>query len=364
MERKAQMARKKVVTTEEIDEKDIQEQQLTEPEPLTRDESELVDYLETLGTTASFIKIYKIVDGQHQYCATCEPSTLTEDTIRKEFGGGRFRLLPMVNGKAGLMGAKNISIYQRPDLLGNSAANAGFNGTFNAGSNVSGNGGELIALREQINRQHEMILTILQKNETKQPDMLEMIRVMKELQPPEQKPPDITGLLAPIMGLFEKSMELAQNASAGEDSKMGWFKIISQSIEKLPGMLSMMIPKKNGVERMETVAPEVAAQQMLTQGIAWLKKKALAGKDADLQVEVIADNLEDPNYRNLAVLILNQPFESFGQIDPEIMQEPLKSWFRQVYDGLKEVVANEHTNALAGESGSAADAPEDEGTNN
>ena len=218
-------------------------------------------------------------------------------------------------------------------------------------------------LQEQINRQHEMMLQILQAGKSDQPNMLDLMRVMKELQPPEQKPPDITGLLAPIMGLFEKSMELAQNATAGEDSKMGWFKIISQSIEKLPGMLSMMLPKKNGDQPMQTIAPEIAAQQMLTQGIAWLKKKALAGKDPDLQVEVIADNLENPEYRNLAVMILNQPFESFGQIDAEIMQEPLRTWFKQVYDGLKEAVGNEqHTNALARESGSAADPAADEGT--
>jgi hypothetical protein len=35
-------------------------------------------------------------------------------------------------------------------------------------------------------------------------------------------------------------------------------------------------------------------------------------------------------------ILLNRPFESFGAVDPEIMQEPLKGWFLALYTRLKQ----------------------------
>lgn len=103
---------------------------------------------------------------------------------------------------------------------------------------------------------------------------------------------------------------------------------------------------------------------MLVSAIQWLKKKALAGKDPELQVDFIIDNFDDPTSRALAATMLNQPFDEIGKLDPEIMQEPLRSWFQRVYDLLREAVKNADTTIDAGKSGIIPDSAGDETPDN
>jgi hypothetical protein len=336
------MAKKVVTTREELDENDKPiDIQVEQP---SAEESELMDYISSLGTSANLIKIHKIVEGRKAWCGDAEPGSVSEASILKKFGGGQYYLTAFMNGRFVVGGSRRLDIFEPPESL-------------KAASNYQPSDGQsspqILLLQEQINRQQDMILRMIEKNGSQQPNMLEMMRAMAEMQG-NNKQPDISALLTPVLDLFGKSMELAKDSVAGSDSKMEWYKIISDAVTKLPAVLASLAPrmmKGASMPDATELTPEQAAQEMLKQGISWLKAKAIAGKDAELQVELILDNLDDPRFKNLALLLMNQPFESFGAVDPEIMKEPLRTWFKQVYDGLKEAIADENSSAVAGAGG-------------
>ena len=90
-------------------------------------------------------------------------------------------------------------------------------------------------------------------------------------------------------------------------------------------------------ENQPVLTQEQAEKQLLGQAIARLKQEAVAGLDPELCVAWISSHQEDVGYRNMAVILLNRQFESLFSVDPDLEKEPLRSWFKKVYDELRKV---------------------------
>ena len=105
------MPRKKVVTTTTEDQ-EIGQEETQQTINISPEESELLDYLEALGSSANLVKIYKVVEGRRAYCGQTEPGSITEDHILKKWGGGRYYLLALMNGKYVPGGTRALDLYK------------------------------------------------------------------------------------------------------------------------------------------------------------------------------------------------------------------------------------------------------------
>lgn len=351
---------KKVITTqrteETIDPNQVQNQDedLETAEPvLSQAEKELLEFFETVGGSANMIRIYKMVSGEAQFCGSAEPSVVSPEYILANYGGGKFRLTAFMNGKFISGGTKYLTIYQPPVDPLKSLPSA---------VKLPETGGEISLLREQINRQHEMLLQMLQQNQKSgglgDMNILQIMQLVKELQP---KQADITTILPNIMDLFKSTMETAKEAAGASDGKTDWAGLIGKAIQTLPGVIggvAAMKQQQPSAYNPPAEQPMQDAGAALLQAIASCKPYALKGTDPALIVDWISANMDsaDPTYRQLALAILNMPYEDIQKADRDLEREPLKSWFRKLYDGLRELAGDEQTPEITtGANGSGTD---------
>ncbi len=330
----------------------------SEQEPvLTQAEQEVADYFDNLGASSNLVRIYKLVNGESQYCGSAEPSIVSLEYILATYRGGKYRLQACYNGKIIAGGTKTVTVYEPPFDPTKATLNA----------RVESNGSsEIGLLREQISRQQELIMQMIaNQNGRDTKDFSEMMRLALDMRPAA---PDFTAMLPSVIDIFGKAMEMGKDSNPSGDTKLEWFKFISGSLDKmLPVLQGMFMPKHNTAPGMAAVPgsniplkiPDQAEQlaQLGRAAIAEMKPYALKQSDPELIAEWILENIDkDPRYKNMAIALINQKFESLLVLDPEIAQEPLKSWFRQVYDSLKEGTGqNESPSDAEGKAGSASD---------
>jgi hypothetical protein len=361
------MANKKVITTrQEIEEPPDGEITETEPEELDAASQELADYLESLGTSANRIKIYKVMDnGEKGYCGSAEPSVVNEDYLLRAYRGGRYMLMATMNGRYVKGGTRQITIYEPPVEPGELRAKDNENSSMN----------QFQMMQAEINRMNSLVLELIKGRQTDQPSLSDIVSIVRDMNA-MTKQPDITALLPNVMSVFKDTMALARE-TAGDGGKTDWLGLATKAMDKLPAIVGQIAgaramearnatlqnPPAQGAESEEDMNAEIAIKA----GIGWLKAKAMAGKDPELQIAFILDNFDNPQFYALGQNLLSQDFESFGKYDPEILKEPLRSWFLKVYNGLKQAIEedseNEPDNTIAGTNGSGAD-PEGNETSN
>lgn len=333
----------KTVTTEQT--------QIPEAEPAneadyvpTPEEEELVEFFRTIGSTANIVKIYKVVDGTRAWCGQAEPSAITEDMILKRWGPGKYSLSALNNGRFVPGGVKTITIYA-PD-----------NSTIPAPLAPTDSPGEIALLRENLNRQHEMILKMMEQG-NRRSDISEIAAVFEMVQRAAPKPPDMSAMLGPVMEILTKSMELAKDNAGGTDTKLEMFKLIANGVKDVLPQITgaLMARKDNGAAPAIVPEPATTPEQVLKQALTVLKDKAVKGKSVETIVDYIADNMEDPANRAMVFSLLNKPFEEIEAFDPELRNEPYHTWFRRLYDELKGVFSgNSETEIDGGPGGGAA----------
>ena len=319
-------------------------------------EIELTEFFESIAGSANHIKIYKIVEGTKAYCGTAEPSVVNEDYLLKNWRGGRYHLQATMNGHYVTGGTRQITIYEPPI---DPASLRARNEDISAGRD-GGRDGEINILREQINRQHEMVLKILEQNSKGNnaptlPEIMGMVRDMQAM----SKPPDIMAVLPNILDLFKTSVELARDSAGGGDKGMNWIGLIEKVADKLPAMIGQVgamraNPSRPGAER-DAETMQAQADVLLREALAYLKRKHANGKTSESVCDTILDNMDDASYHNLAVLILNRPFEQIAALDADFGQEPMKSWLLKIYTDLKLGVSNEDSEPVTGPGGGASD---------
>lgn len=344
--------RKTTITTKQEIDGEEAVQSPGEPEPdINEADIELAEFFENLAGSANKIKIYKIVNGERNYCGSAEPAIVTEDYILRTYKAGKYFLQATSNGKYVTGGNRTISIYEPPMDPYEARQNP-----------VENSGGEIAILREQINRQHEMLLQLLQRkdSENKVPSITELLALVMQLQQ-ANKPPDMSAVLPSVMTLFKDTVEMAREAASGSDGKTDWAGLALKAVDKLPAIVGQIAAMRTAEKAPDN--PPVAAgegdekmqiENAVKTGIAWLKQKALAGKDPVLQADFILDNFDNPVYRAIGVRLMNMQFEDFAKFDPEIVQEPLRKWFQEVYNALREGLSDD-SSVTAGADGGGAD---------
>ena len=349
------MAKKKIVTTEEIDSGENGREPV-EAEVINPEVSELLSYIESISDNANVVKIFKVIEGQKWYCGRCEPGTINEDNILKKWGGGQYYLVALNNGQFIPGGSKNIKLFQAVEDPFKT------DGGRQAGSAEGDT--QFRFIMEQMQRQHEMVLKMIEAmrphDQGLNPaDIMSMVRDMAAMAP---KGPDVGAILPTITTLFTKTMELAKDGADGGD-KLSWQGIAKYALQQLPGMLQTValaragqpVPNPPGGEAMPV------EQMVAYQGLQWLKKRAKAGKSVENITDMLLDNIDDDTFGPVAMAILNSPFAEIEKIDPEIAKEPLHSWFFALYNDLKGAVGNANSSAVAGPGGSDPDTAADEG---
>lgn len=98
-------------------------------------------------------------------------------------------------------------------------------------------------------------------------------------------------------------------------------------------------------------------------GLAYLKAKALAGKDPELFIEYVFENQDEPqNAALIGALRQGATFDHLLQFDADIAQNPvLLNWFQEFYNGLHRELSGNGDGALdtRGAGGHAGDNPGD-----
>jgi len=135
------------------------------------------------------------------------------------------------------------------------------------------------------------------------------------------------------------AMELAKmikGVPETDDSFMGVVKDVVK--ESGPGLLQAFMAgnKPPGAPPgVAVVALGPSPEESMKAGIDFLKKKALAGADVGLYIDMAVDNRELDTFAPILHAILTQQFEVFAGIDPEIGKPPYVEFFQSFYDGLR-----------------------------
>lgn len=100
---------------------------------------------------------------------------------------------------------------------------------------------------------------------------------------------------------------------------------------------------------------------MLKQGLNYMKRKALAGSDPGLYIDIVIDNRDEPLYGQLIRRILESDFSAFAAIDPDIARPEYEPFFRAIYDGVRSVFIQPHPveSAAGGENGNGGNIEKD-----
>lgn len=290
----------------------------------------LKEYLDQFGGSEPFrVKVYKMNDaGIAEFCMVGGPSEVSDERIQSLFGGGTYSMKVFVNGV--FQESVTTAIAQPPKKNG---------------SDLSESSPELRMMRENNAFLQSLIIATLSKGGQSTP-IGELATAMATLKgiAPEQKDP---------MDLILKGMDLAKSFStaASPDWKTG----IVDGLKDIGKTVLPVLAARQGNGQVQVMeAPQVASvsqEDMLKTGITYLKQQVLAGMPVDVVVNWISYNANQPQYQPFVGMVLNQDFETFMKIDPEIANEPYLSYFRTLHSGLREVFSQEHANEDVDDSG-------------
>jgi hypothetical protein len=309
------------------------------------------------GSPVSF-KVYRITSKGSDYCFASEDAGEFDEELIREYypQGGKFMIRIYREGK--YVQSVSTRIAPQPQT---SVANGSNNGEI-----------QVQMLREQLQWQQNITTTLLQNRPVAPttptqppPTMAEMVQTIVALQGLNNGHTDNN---SQAMEMILKGIEIAREVESGGDWKsqlISTFKDVAPAvIASLPAASSNGEPvtntNTNPPPRPVPVAPSV--EQETTQVIKYLKAKCIQGIPPDFFVDAVLINSDEPKYQYLLQQIATQTFEQFVTIDPEIGNEAYGTFFRSIYDGLRQELNRENivVGNSSGTSGDKADVTSDE----
>jgi hypothetical protein len=311
-------------------------------------EEEIQNFVESFGGDVCRVSVYRLNKaGKLAYVGSLSPGAVTEALIQETYGEGEYNIR-LLDEHGKFLRRRSIVIEgpRREPAPG-------------PGPNSDGNRVQIEMLQQQMLRQHEMLLAMIQKGNNSGSSATELASALVQLRslvkPTESKPTDSLESIRSAIELLNEGIKLAGKAPRGGgegESKLETWRGI---LEAVPGIVSAVTTLRSGQTTglQPAGAPPQGAPQpdprigeqpspeqlaFMRQTLAYLKSKALAGKQVDLVIDWIADNLDEPPWLALTQQILAMPFAQLGSIDPDTQVEPLRNWFYQLYEGLKQVV--------------------------
>ena len=168
-------------------------------------------------------------------------------------------------------------------------------------------------LREEIQRQHELVLRLLESGKPTQSDgstISNFIDALGKMQAFAPKAPDLAGVV--------DLMRFAKETITSTADSGSWSSVVDNLIKAVPtiigGMAQMKKSESPNVKELSpqdrVLASEQAELALLKQAIERLKLEQRSGMPSGLVVDWISNHMEDASYRNVAEVLLNRPFEN------------------------------------------------------
>lgn len=339
------MAKKRVVTTQVID--DADRSGFSGPDnwaggpPVADDalaEASVQQIIDSVGAGDVLIKVSKLSRTGAEYCFSTE-GEINEDFIQEQFGGGRYLCKIFVNG-----------IYRKPFHLNIAERRK------NPDAPHGGMADQTIQfLKEQI---ADLRSQLGNRNST---PVGELADAMLKLQ---QLSGGGAGANQSQMEWFMKGLEFARERTTekGDD----WTGIVREAIPVVTEMMKNTRgiksdnPGGNPPAQPQRALKEPDTSDLIRDGIAYLKKQALRGIDPILMVDLAAVNADDPKFEPVLHFALSSDVSALAAYDPDVIRPPLSKWFEQFLDGLRQAFTPADNVGMdsSRESGNNSDTPQ------
>lgn len=216
--------------------------------------------------------------------------------------------------------------------------------------NASGSDPVIALLMQQNNYLQQQLAANRAPQQTPVGELASAVQAVMGLRAPVEQTPSEKMFEAFMRGI--EFMKEAGPGSSGFDWKQ---ELMSAGKQILPGIMQMLNNRPqagSGVAVNPQQQPNVLppqTQQMLQAGFDYLKKKAKAGKDAEIFVDLVMDNRDEELYAELVAMVCQLEFEQIASFDPEIGQAPYRAFFLTLYNGIRQAVAEEQQGGPVGQ---------------
>lgn len=142
--------------------------------------------------------------------------------------------------------------------------------------------------------------------------------------------------------LLIKGMELGQNG--GKVSQDWKSELISGIKEVAPAALQVLAASNRqpiAPGEQPPMLPPASPQELVKSQLQWIKSQVIAGMNTDLAVGWLTQNARNPEYQHLLSLAIQGTIDNFIAIDPELANEPYRTWFTNAIVMLKEWYAEQ-----------------------
>lgn len=281
-----------------------------------------------------------------------------EQVLRDNYGAGHYRLKLKAPNKAGVLkyaGMKTITIADRP-----------------AGAAGNGNGashGTDGYLRDELSRQHNLVLAMIASNKPQGVDFAGLAALITALSGGNNKQSDLGAVvqaftmlkasaepgngLAQVKDVLEIAKSISGGGAApagGDEPDTSWSGIIKGVLGAFGGAAAAQQPQRMIPARTPGPAQPAGAgdddeqpgdeemfQQILGGQLAFLKTKVRSNKPVEWWIQYAIDNAEETGMQVLFTALRGgATFEHLLQFDPTIASDPVvRVWFQKFYDGLK-----------------------------
>jgi hypothetical protein len=280
-------------------------------------------------------KVYKINVGGKSFCyQTTDP--VDEVSVQLQYpAGGKF-VVNEYNSLNQVINTTHIDIEPKPLT-----------------NNVNGNGNaediRTRMLMEELAFTRNMMVQMMnglftsrqQQSATPFGELVEGMRLMHEMSPKNG-----------AVDLIIKGMELGQKSNGGVSD---WKTELVSAAKDLVPAVAPMFTRQAAQPQGQPMIPTTPAA-MMKQGIDWLKPQILGGMSVDLAIGWVIQNAKDPLCNQLISQAIRGDVNTFIAIDPEIANEPYKTWFTSAIQLLKdEYAAAQSANTLDSERGTGDD---------
>lgn len=308
------------------------------PQQEVNESGEIQEFLTGLALPDNQLKIYRYQpDGSLSYVGIGPMTGNIEEHIKSEFGGGKYKLL-IVDGRNRLQGRKTLYIAgppadRRPQVPPSPPPPP------QVQSVPDTVGLQIQFLQQELAAQRQLITSLLEKLATRDgssgstmKELLEAITVARGLMTPQNP----VSAVSDIIGVLRQGIEIG--ASGGLPERSIWESVAGEMIKVLPNILGGLRGRAAAPAPAENPPDGDMLREKIAAGLAYLKGRAERGTDPNLWVDVILQNLDDPQWRPF-ISLLDRPFEEFASIDPDINRPPYQAFFRSIYDGVKQALA-------------------------
>jgi len=288
--------------------------------PIVLDMSEESGEVWTRFPGATYRVSKQAVDGKMEYCDKLSSADVDDlaDYLQKKHQGGKFMVRVFPQGSLHPSHILHLRIAPKPTETSNNT---------DAGSIESR------MLRDQLLFTQQMLLRMMDNRGNATP-LGELADAIKILNPSNGVTPDS------MLNLVLKGMDIARKAEGGLDWKS---ELIQVGKEMAPQIMeTFRTLKGNPVAPPQQEQIPVKLEDFILKAIQYLKPQILANTlTVDLALDVALAQAANPQYAPFLEFTLNGDLDKFIVIDPQLNNEPFRTWFSQFITGLKEAYANQ-----------------------